>query len=188
MTVTLIAAVADNGVIGVDGDLPWRLSEDLKRFKELTLGHTLVMGRKTYESLGGPLPGRTTVVVTRQQGWSAPGVEVAHSVERALALVSGHAWVTGGGQVYGAAFPYADRLELTEVHQSPDGDASFPDWDRSLWTEVAREERDGYAFVSYERAPLLASDAQEVGTWWMIRRKQRVGWGGGGGASAAAGP
>lgn len=153
MTVTLIAAVADNGVIGVDGDLPWRLPEDLRRFKALTLGGTLVMGRRTYESIGRPLPGRTTVVVTRQPGWAAEGVLVAHSLPAALAMVDGDAWVAGGGEVYASAFPYADRLELTEVHLSPEGDARFPAWDRSAWVEVAREEHDGYAFVAYEPAP-----------------------------------
>lgn len=152
MTVTLIAAVADNGVIGVAGDLPWHLPEDLRRFKARTLGGTLVMGRKTYASIGRPLPGRTTMVVTRQRGWSAQGVLVAHSVADALARVEGDAWIAGGGEIYVAAFPYADRLELTEVHQSPDGDVMFPHWDRSAWTEVAREDRDGYAFASYERA------------------------------------
>lgn len=149
MTVALIAAVARNGVIGVDGDLPWRIPEDLKRFKALTLGHTLVMGRKTYDSIGRPLPGRTTIVVTRQPGWSADGVLVAHSIEDALAQVEGDAWVAGGGEVYAGALPYADRLELTEVDLAPDGDACFPDWDRALWVEAAREQHDGFAFVSW---------------------------------------
>jgi dihydrofolate reductase len=151
MTVTLIAAVARNGVIGVDGDLPWRLPEDLRRFKALTLGGTLVMGRKTYESIGRPLPGRTTIVVTRQADWHADGVTVAHSLEDALALVEGDAWVAGGGEVYAAALPYADRLEITEVDLEPDGDAFFPEWDRSLWREVGHEEHDGYAFATFTR-------------------------------------
>jgi dihydrofolate reductase len=151
MTVALIAAVARNGVIGVDGDLPWRLPEDLKRFKQLTLGHTLVMGRKTYDSIGRPLPGRATIVVTRQPGWTADGVRVAHSIEDALAQVEGDAWVAGGGEVYAAAFPYADRLELTEVDLEPLGDAFFPGWDRSGWVEVGREQRDGFAFVTLTR-------------------------------------
>jgi dihydrofolate reductase len=147
----LVAAVARNGVIGAQGAIPWRLPEDQARFKAMTMGGTLVMGRKTYESIGRPLPGRTTVVVTRQPGWSAPGVTVAHSVEEALGLVAGTAFVAGGGDVYALTLPVATRLELTEVDAAPDGDAWFPDWDRSAWVVVAREERDGFAFVTYER-------------------------------------
>ncbi|GAA3552932.1 dihydrofolate reductase [Kribbella ginsengisoli] len=137
MTVILIAAVGANGVIGRDNDLPWRIREDLQHFKALTLGHTLVMGRKTYDSIGRPLPGRRTVVVTRQPDWSVDGVEVAH--------------VAGGGEIYRQALPYADRLELTEVDQSPDGDVTFPAFDRTDWRETARTQHDGFAFVTYVR-------------------------------------
>jgi dihydrofolate reductase len=153
MTVILIAAVGGNGVIGRDNDLPWRIREDLQHFKQLTLGHTLVMGRKTYDSIGRPLPGRRTVVVTRQPDWSADGVEVAHALDDALKLADGNdVYVAGGGEIYRAALPYADRLELTEVDQSPDGDVTFPAFDRSSWTETARDPREGFTFVSYIRA------------------------------------
>jgi dihydrofolate reductase len=152
MTVILIAAVGANGVIGRDNDLPWRIREDLQHFKALTLGHTLVMGRKTYDSIGRPLPGRRTVVVTRQLDWSVDGVEVAHDLDDALKLASSNdLYVAGGGEIYRQALPYADRLELTEVDQSPDGDVTFPAFDRTDWRETARDQRDGFAFVTYVR-------------------------------------
>ncbi|WP_433162150.1 dihydrofolate reductase [Kribbella sp. CA-247076] len=150
MTVILIAAVGANGVIGRDNDLPWRIREDLLHFKELTLGHTLIMGRKTYDSIGRPLPGRRTVVVTRQPGWSADGVEVVHTLDEALKY-DGDLYVAGGGEIYRQALPYADRLELTEVEQSPDGDVTFPTLDPADWTETARDPHDGFTFVSYRR-------------------------------------
>ena len=108
MSVILIAAVGRNGVIGRDNDLPWRIREDLQHFKQLTLGHTLVMGRKTYDSIGRPLPGRRTVVVTRQPDWSADGVDVTHSLEEAFKY-DGTLYVAGGGEIYRQALPYADR-------------------------------------------------------------------------------
>jgi dihydrofolate reductase len=149
MTLILIAAVGRNGVIGRDNDLPWRIREDLQRFKRLTLGHTLVMGRKTYDSIGRPLPGRTTIVVTRQPGWSAAGVQVANSLDEALKLADGiDVYVAGGGEIYRLALPLADRLELTEVDQSPDGDVTFPLFDEQDWSESAREEHDGFTFVT----------------------------------------
>ena len=118
MTVILVAAVGRNGVIGRDNDLPWRIREDLQHFKQLTLGHTLVMGRKTYDSIGRPLPGRRTVVVTRQLDWSADGVEVVHTLEEALKY-EGDLYVAGGGEIYRQALPYADRLELTGYDPHP---------------------------------------------------------------------
>jgi dihydrofolate reductase len=151
MTVILIAAVGRNGVIGRDNDLPWRIREDLQRFKQLTLGHTLVMGRKTYDSIGRPLPGRRTVVVTRQPGWSADGVDITYSLEEALKY-DGTLYVAGGGEIYRQALPYADTLELTEVDQSPDGDVTFPELDPTTWTETARDPREGFSFVSYRRS------------------------------------
>ncbi|MFI5711838.1 dihydrofolate reductase [Kribbella sp. NPDC051620] len=152
MTVILIAAVGANGVIGRDNDLPWRIREDLQHFKALTLGHTLVMGRKTYDSIGRPLPGRRTVVVTRQLDWSVDGVEVVHDLDIALKLAdSNDLYVAGGGEIYRQALPYADRLELTEVDQSPDGDVTFPTFDRTTWRETARTQHDGFAFVTYVR-------------------------------------
>ena len=157
MTVTIVAAVARNGVIGVGGGLPWHLPDDLRRFKELTMGHVLVMGRRTYESIGRPLPGRTTVVVTRRPEWSAGADEVirARDVPGALQLASeidDEVFVVGGGLVYEEALPLADRLELTFVDAEPEGDTFFPEVDWSQWREVARDEGDSVAYVTYERA------------------------------------
>jgi dihydrofolate reductase len=155
MTITLIAAVARNGVIGRDNDLVWRDRDDLARFKRLTLGHVLVMGRRTYDSIGRPLPGRTTIVVTRRPDWSAPGVTVAHSVEEALKLAGdGEVYVAGGGQIYRVALPYADRLEITEIEADLEGDTSFPPYDRTRWQQTAREQRNGYAWATYTRGNL----------------------------------
>ena len=157
MTVTLVAAVARNGVIGAGGGIPWHLPGEQRRFKELTLGHVLVMGRLTYESIGRPLPGRTTVVVTRTAGWNAgdDGVLVAPGVPEAIAVagtVDEEVFVVGGSRVYEAALPLADKLELTWVDAEPEGDARFPAVDWDAWREVAREEHEGWAAVTYERA------------------------------------
>jgi dihydrofolate reductase len=153
--IVLVAAVGRNGVIGVDGGLPWRLPGDLKRFKEMTMGHALIMGRATFESIGRPLPGRRTVVLSRRPDWSHDGVEVAASLEEALALVGSNggldAYIAGGAEVYRAALEVADRLELTEVDAAPDGDTWFPAVDWSQWRETGRDEHPGYAFVTYER-------------------------------------
>ena len=156
MTVTLVAAIARNGVIGVDGGLPWHLPDDLRRFKELTLGHVLVMGRKTYESIGHPLPGRTTIVVTRSPSWdsAAAEVRVAGSVSDAIeaaAALDDEVFVVGGAQVYAAALALADRLELTWVDAEPEGDTTFPELDGRDWLQVRREEADGAAYATYER-------------------------------------
>lgn len=155
---SLVVAVARNGVIGVNGQLPWRLPEDLKRFKALTLGHTLVMGRKTHESIGRLLPGRRTIIVSRNPAYRIEGATVVPSVEAAIAAATGESevFVVGGGEIYALALPLADRLLVTEVDLVPEGDAFFPPVDRSRWHEVGREARqteDGvsYAFVDYER-------------------------------------
>jgi len=155
--VTIVAAVARNGVIGVDGGLPWHLPDDLRRFKALTLGHVLVMGRKTYESIGRPLPGRATVVVTRSAGWRAGSeeVRVAASVPEAIATAAAidrEVFVVGGAEVYAAALPLADRLELTFVDAEPEGDTAFPEvaWDE--WREVGRQAGNGATYVTYARA------------------------------------
>ncbi len=128
MTITLIAAVSPNGVIGRDGDLAWRHREDLQRVKRLTLGRTLVMGRRTFDSIGRPLPGRRTIVVTRQAGWAADGVTVAHSVEEALAAAGDcpEIVVFGGGELYTQLMGRADRLEITHIRGEIDGDTHFP--------------------------------------------------------------
>jgi dihydrofolate reductase len=151
MSVTLIAAVARNGVIGADGTIPWRVAGEQARFKATTMGHTLVMGRATYDSIGRPLPGRTTIVLTRGADWSAPGVHVAHSLEEALAMADGEVYVAGGAAVYAAALPYADVQLLTEVDLEPDGDTFYPAFERSEWREAARERHDGFDVVRWER-------------------------------------
>ena len=156
--VVLVAAVADNGVIGADGELPWHLPDDLAHFRRVTTGNVVIMGRKTFESIGRPLPGRTNIVVTRNPDWSADGVVTAPSLTGALDLAEeydGDAMVIGGGEIYALAMPLADRQVLTEVHAAPDGDACYPAFDRAEWTETAREERDGYDLVWLERADPL---------------------------------
>jgi dihydrofolate reductase len=168
MSLVLIAAVARNGVIGRDNELVWRDRDDLQRFKRLTLGHVLMMGRRTYDSIGRPLPGRTTIVVTRRPDWSAPGVTVAHSFEEALKLAEEvspgqDVYVAGGGEIYRLALPLADRLELTEIAADLDGDTTFPAYDRSAWTEATREQRSGYAWVTYARQPGLMTPATGSG-------------------------
>ena len=151
--VTLIAAVGRNGVIGAENDMPWHLPEDFAFFKRTTMGHPMVMGRKTFDSIGRVLPGRRTIVVTRQADWSHAEVETAHSLSEALSLAgpADEVFVCGGGQVYAEAMPWAHRLLITEVDQSPEGDVRFPDIDPDLWHEVAREPRDDFSWVTYQR-------------------------------------
>ena len=153
--VVIVAAVARNGVIGVDGRLPWQIPQDLARFKQITMGHALLMGRATFESIGRPLPGRTNIVLSRNPRWSADGVDVVGSLQQGLELAASRdrdVFVAGGAEVYRAALAVADRMELTEVDAEPDGDTRFPEVDWSQWTESARETHDGFSFVSYERA------------------------------------
>ena len=154
----LVAALASNGVIGAGGALPWRLPEDLRHFKALTLGHPVIMGRKTWQSIGKPLPGRENIVVTRQAGFDAPGASVANSLGAALALCAGEpvAFVIGGEAIYREALPCADGLVLTEIHRDYQGDAWFPEFDRAGWMETQRKARTGdgglrFDFVLYER-------------------------------------
>lgn len=153
--ITLVLAMAKNGVIGKDGAIPWRIADDLKRFKQLTLGKPVVMGRKTWDSLPRkPLPGRDNVVVTRQRDWSAEGAIIASSLDEALAG-RGDVSVIGGGEIYREALPRADRIELTEVHRDFDGDAYFT-FDRSGWREIAHEDHTaadglGYSYVTLVR-------------------------------------
>jgi dihydrofolate reductase len=152
MTVTLLAAVARNGVIGREGDLAVRVPADLRRFKALTMGHTLVMGRKTWDSIGRALPGRRTIVITRQDGWSAEGADVSSTVDEALTMAGpAEVFVVGGGQIYAETLHRADALELTEIDAAPPGDTYFPDIDPAIWVEVAREVGEGFDFVRYER-------------------------------------
>ncbi|MEQ6333112.1 dihydrofolate reductase [Sphingobium sp. MK2] len=138
--ITLILARADNGVIGRDGDLPWRLPADLKRFKALTLGHPMIMGRKTFDSLPGLLPGRRHIVLTRDRAWTGAGADVAHDVDGALALADAPSvMVIGGAEIYRLFLPLAHRIELTEVHFDAEGDASIAYPDPADWAEVARD-------------------------------------------------
>ena len=160
MTITLVAAVARNRVIGDHGAIPWRLRGEQAEFKALTMGHVLVMGRRTYDSIGRPLPGRTTVVVTRQPDWQPPGgpfeqVLVVSGVDEALAAaaaVDDEVFVVGGGEIYRATLPAADRLVISWVDAEPPGDAFFPPVSDEDWTPVRSEPRDGYDIVEYARA------------------------------------
>ncbi|WP_435066009.1 dihydrofolate reductase [Halobaculum sp. EA56] len=161
--VALIAAVAANGVIGADGGMPWHLPADMRHFKETTTGHPVIVGRRTYESIaadiGGPLPGRTNVVLSRSEPDLPAEVVVAGSVEEALDDARDAAaergvdtvYVAGGGRVYEQFLPLADELVLTEVHESYEGDTRFPAFDRDEWTERERDERGAFDFVVYER-------------------------------------
>lgn len=153
--IAFVLARADNGVIGRDGQLPWHLPADLKRFKAMTMGKPMIMGRKTFESFPSPLPGRRHIVLTRDRGWSAAGAEVAHSVDDALALAGDDAAVIGGAEVFALFLNRADRVELTEVHASPEGDATVPAF--VGWRETVRDDhpadgdRPAYSFVTLVR-------------------------------------
>ena len=150
---TLIAAVGSNGVIGADNAMPWHLPEDFAFFKRTTMGHAMLMGRRTFDSIGRVLPGRRTIVITHQSGWTHPDVETAHSVAGALALAGPAAdvFVCGGGQIYAEAMSMAQRLLITEVDQAPTGDVTFPDIDPVVWAETSRQSRQGFSWVCYQR-------------------------------------
>ncbi len=151
--ITLIAAVARNGVIGAEGGLPWHLPDDLAHFKATTVGHPLVMGRRTFESIRRVLPGRRTIVVTRDPTWHHAGVETAHSFAEAVSLAgpADEVFVAGGAQIYAEALPFAHRMLITEVDAEPEGDTHFPPWSRASWLEESREDHDGWSRVVYER-------------------------------------
>jgi dihydrofolate reductase len=162
MTVALIVAVAENGVIGREGGLPWRLSGDLRYFKAVTMGKPIIMGRKTFESIGRPLPGRPNLVVSRNRGFSSDGIEVFDGLDVAVAhaegLGLGEVMVIGGAGLYEAALKLADRIYLTEVHAAVEGDVTFPAFERAGWTETSRErhsasEKDDHdhSFVVFDR-------------------------------------
>ena len=150
-----IAAVAVNGVIGSDNDIPWRIPADWQRFKALTMGNVLIMGRKTYDSIGRPLPGRTTFVITRDRMWRGDGVravpDLDEAFDQAMLLNPEAIFVAGGGEIYRAAWHRLTGLEITEVDQQPDGDVRFPEIGPDEWIEIDREPGDGYSFVSYRR-------------------------------------
>ncbi len=156
----LIAAIAANGVIGDRNRLPWRLPDDLQHFRALTTGHAVIMGRKTWQSLGGPLPGRQNIVVTRNPRYAAPGAEVASTLAAALALVRmpPPAFCIGGGELYRVALAHATTLYLTEIDRDFEGDATFPPFDHADWPETSREARSSagadaftYHFVTRQR-------------------------------------
>ena len=154
--IVIIAAVARNRVIGKDNRLLWNIPEDMAHFKALTSGHTVIMGRKTWESLPPrfrPLPGRRNIVISRQADYAAPGAEVADSLKNALKLVSTATtvFIIGGEQIYRQAMAVADRLEITEVDLEPDGDAWFPEIAAVDWEKTAKTEGAGFAFVTYCR-------------------------------------
>ncbi|WP_417582352.1 dihydrofolate reductase [Nitrincola sp.] len=174
MLLSIIVAQSQNRVIGVNNKLPWYLPEDLKYFKRITQGKPIIMGRKTYESIGRPLPGRTNIVITRDSAYQVPGIKVVHTLEQALELAeqqslvdgSEEALVIGGSEIYALTLPQADRLYLTQVHAQIDGDAFFPELDKHQWQEMLRQDfsADGpnpydYSFIVYQRAD-RAEDAQ----------------------------
>ena len=157
-TIALVVAVARNGVIGRDNGLAWHLSSDLKRFKALTMGTTLLMGRRTWDSIGRPLPGRRSLVLTRDRSFLAEGAETVHEWDSALAEAGDRLMVVGGAEIYALALPHADLIHLTEVEAEAEGDVRFPTFDRSFFRETFREAhpagpRDDYpyAFVDLER-------------------------------------
>lgn len=157
-TLSAIVAMAANRCIGKDNALPWRLPADLKRFKQLTMGHALVMGRKTYESIGRPLPGRTMIVVTRQPGYAPEGVQVAHSLEEALARAPGdEVFIAGGADLYRQTMDRLQRLYLTQLHAEYPGDTFFPEVDLSGWRLTFEEPHPAttteppFSFLTYER-------------------------------------
>ncbi len=150
----MIAAVGSNGVIGVDGDLPWRIPEDLRHFRRNTVGHAVIMGRKTWDSLGRPLKNRRNIVLSRQPGLRLEGAEVVGSLPEALALAREEddaPRIIGGATLYAAAMPLATSLILTEVDQAPAGDTFFPPRDPARWQETSREPHEGFAFVVWSR-------------------------------------
>jgi len=156
--IVFVLARGQNGVIGRDGGLPWRIPADLKRFKALTQGAPMLMGRKTFDSLPGLLPGRRHLVLTRDPAWRAEGAEPVHSVTEALAIAgSGRLSVIGGAEIYAQLLPHADRIELTEVEDAPEGDTFVAPFDPAIWTESAREEHPrqdrhpAFSFVTLRR-------------------------------------
>lgn len=157
---SLIVAMARNNTIGVNNTLPWRCAEDLKHFKALTMGHHMIMGRKTYDSIGKPLPGRTTVVITRNTDLEIEGCVIAHSLDEALAACAGddEVFIVGGAELYRQALPLVDTLYITEIQQDVEGDAHFPEFDRHAWRETERVVSSQsapqpleYHFVTYRR-------------------------------------
>ena len=168
MNISIIVALAKNRTIGVNNQLPWRCPEDLKHFKQLTMGHHMIMGRKTFDSIGKPLPGRTTVVVTRDAELKIEGCLIAHSLSDALLACKNdeQVFIVGGAQIYQQALPLADTLHVTEIQQEVEGDAHFPEVDLNIWQEVSREAYHQtipqpleYHFVTYRRLKITTRNA-----------------------------
>ena len=160
MIVSLIVAMSENGVIGRDGDMPWHLSDDLRRFKRITMGHHLVMGRKTFDSIGRLLPGRTTIIMTRNSDYQVAGALIAADLSAALALAAGddEVFIVGGGEIYRTALPAVQRIYLTRVHTTVDGDTTFPQVNWDDWQLVSSESHTcddrndyDYTFQVYDR-------------------------------------
>lgn len=169
MQIALIAAIAENGVIGRGNALPWRLKSDMRHFRAVTMGKPVVMGRRTYQSVGRPLTGRTTIVVSRDRDFAGPGIVVAPHLDAALSAARGDAFrrgvdtivVAGGGDIYAQAMPLATRLDITHVRMRVDGDAHFPEIDRRIWRQIeyseqapSAEDDAAFAFAAYERITL----------------------------------
>jgi len=157
---TIIAAIANDNALGKDNQLIWHLSADLKRFKKLTTGHHIIMGRKTFESIGKPLPNRTTIIITRNKSYKQKGCLIANSLESALAMVKNDdsPFIIGGAQIYKEAIKIADKLDITFVHHSFEADVFFPVIDKKIWKETSRESFDmdqknkfNYSFVTFEK-------------------------------------
>lgn len=162
MELVLIAAISRNNVIGIEGRIPWHISEDLRRFKRLTSGHPVIMGKRTYQSIGAPLPGRLNVVLSRQEDFHPEGIYIFSSLDSALGSLQeqkprmddidySSAFVIGGKRVYEEAFSKMDRLEITHIHRDVIGDTHFPEIDPQQWQERGRENKDGYSFATYVR-------------------------------------
>jgi dihydrofolate reductase len=158
--ISIIVAMAQNRTIGIKNTLPWRCPEDLKHFKTLTMGHHMIMGRKTFDSIGKPLPGRTTVVITRNHSLKLDGCLIAHSMHEAIAACAGddEVFIVGGAELYSQAIPLAETLYITEIQQNIDGDAHFPSFDINKWQEIERIKQHqtmpqplSYHFVTYKR-------------------------------------
>jgi dihydrofolate reductase len=157
--ISLILARAKNGVIGREGTIPWHIPADLRRFKQLTMGAPMIMGRKTFDSLPGLLPGRRHIVITRDETWDEDGAEAVTSVEAALKIANApHVWVIGGAEIYALFLPIADRIELTDVHIDAEGDARVDDFDSKVWKQVAREKH-------------KAADTVPAYDWVTLKRK-----------------
>lgn len=152
--IIIIAAIAENGVIGKDNNIPWHISDDLKRFKKITMGYPVIMGRKTWESMDGrPLPGRKNIVLTRQQNYPAVGCELFGSINEAVDHCADleKVFIIGGTTIYATGLKIADTLELTRVHRQVEGDTYFPEVDFSKWKKVSEEKQNGFSYLTYKR-------------------------------------